>query len=173
MYYIPYNLDKNKSNEEKTNYQFILSLYLLAKRNPKDKLNNRITYTSIKNLCQTIKDTCGFTIGEKTASKIINSKTHQCYFIHIKETKTIELKNNFKGKTNSKFITLNRNELLFLIEQKSELLCKYYFYIKYYCGFCKVKNVNFTAKQFLSYIGYSINSNNYISKLSQFNTLLV
>ena len=45
--------------------------------------------------------------------------------------------------------------------------------MKYFCGYSKNKQQDFTALQFLKYCGYSTNSKNYISKLSQYNSLLL
>lgn len=50
----------------------------------------------------------------------------------------------------------------------------YYIYIKYYCSLAKKAGIkqDFTAKQFLSTIGYSIKSQSQIDKISTYNNIL-
>ena len=51
------------------------------------------------------------------------------------------------------------------------LLCKYYIYLKYYCSLAKKAGIkqDFTAKQFLTAIGYSTKSQKQIDKISTYN----
>ena len=55
----------------------------------------------------------------------------------------------------------------------NNLFAKYLIYLKYYCGYSKDNKTDFTAQQFLIACGYSVNSNNTLSQLSEYNGLLV
>ena len=69
---------------------------------------------------------------------------------------------------------LTENEVKLLQAQNDNLLCKYYIYMKYYCSLAQLAGTkqDFTAKQFLASIGYSINSNSQLDKISGYNSLL-
>lgn len=53
------------------------------------------------------------------------------------------------------------------------MLTKYYLYLKYYCGYSKSKQIDTTANQILSAIGYSGNSGKYKDLLCAYNSLLL
>ena len=68
--------------------------------------------------------------------------------------KRIIIHNNIVNRK-TPFICLNRDETNFLITMNDNLLCKYYIYLKYYCGYTKSKRIDSTAKQILFALGYS------------------
>ena len=53
------------------------------------------------------------------------------------------------------------------------MLTKYYLYLKYYCGYSKSKQIDTTANQILSAIGYSGNSGKNKDLLCAYNSLLL
>ena len=174
MYYIPYDETRD------IDYIFLLCLYGITQRN-KDKLYNIITYDTIQKLCDTInkyyKDITNNDkniISKSKLDRIINNEIYQLYFTIDKKQKQIIINNNFrKGKNDyNRFITISKSEANYFCAQRDNLLCKYYFYIKYYTGYSKNKTTDFTAKQFLCAIGYSANTNNYISRLCDYNNKL-
>ena len=59
-------------------------------------------------------------------------------------------------------------------QEEDNLLCKYYIYLKYYCSLAEKAGTkqDFTAKQFLSAIGYSTNSQSQLDKISSYNKKL-
>lgn len=165
------------SDSATVDYLFLLALYSIAKSNNVSKLKDTINYKSLRELSELLKQ-ANYNISTATLNRILNNRIQEYkeYFSYNKGNKTITLNIDFRNnKSQSKrpFITLNAEEVKFLISQSDNLLCKYYFYIKYYCGKSKCKSSDFTAKQCLDTIGYSIHNNKYISKLSQYNNLLV
>lgn len=162
-------------NETATiDYIFLLALYKIAKSNKADKLKNIIQYKSVKELSQMLADV-GCYRSTATINRILKDRIQQYndYLIYNKNDRVIILRNDFRQIQNNrnKFITIQRNNIDVLLQYDNNLLCKYYFYIVYYCG--KSKTTDFTAKQFLQSSGYTTNSNNYISKLSEFNGILL
>lgn len=169
MYYLHYE------EETSVNYCFLFSLYLLAERNTKERINNIIKYESLSKLSKRIETECNYKISSSTISRILNNSNYNLYLTHNKKDKTIMLNNNFKrtNKTaNNKFVVLNDYEIKFLIAEDNILLNKYYLYLKYYCGYSKSKESNFTAKQFLTAIGYCANSGKLLAEISRINFLL-
>ena len=157
-YYILY---KDVSN---INYIYLLKLYKIAKCYNDTLIRNTIQYKTIKELAEKAD------IKYTTLTKMLKDKQYKDYFI-VKD-KQIILNNNFKEKKNVSFITLNEEQVDYLIQMNDNLLAKYFIYHKYYCGFSKDNKHNSTAKQILETMGYSSKSNNYISKISEYNKLL-
>lgn len=162
-------------NETATiDYIFLLALYKIAKSNKADKLKNIIQYKSVKELSQMLADV-GCYRSTATINRILKDRIqyYNDYLIYNKTDRVIILRNDFRQIQNNrnKFITIQRKNIDILLQYDNNLLCKYYFYIVYYCG--KSKTTDFTAKQFLQSSGYTTNSNNYISKLSEFNGILL
>ena len=162
-------------NETATiDYIFLLALYKIAKSNKADKLKNIIQYKSVKELSQMLADV-GCYRSTATINRILKDRIQQYndYLIYNKTDRIIILRNDFRQIQNNrnKFITIQKNNIDVLLQYDNNLLCKYYFYIVYYCG--KSKTTDFTAKKFLQSSGYTTNSNNYISKLSEFNGILL
>jgi hypothetical protein len=114
-------------------------------------------------------------ISKSTLDRIIKSAEYRDFFTIDKTDKTIILHNDFHTKRGIPFIKLTKEEIYFLIRENDNLLCKYFLYLKYYCGIAKHNKTeqDFTAKQFLSAFGYSEKSNNYLDKISSYNKLLV
>lgn len=156
------------------NYCFLFSLFLIAEKNQKERLNNIITYNTLQDLSNKIK-MCGFDISPSSISRILNSEEYTPYFNKREQENTIKLNNNFKKGTanNSKFVVLTDREILFLLEQNNNLLNKYFLYLKYYCGFSKDKKTDSTAKQILDTIGYSSKSGKNKDNLCRYNSLLL
>ena len=115
--------------------------------------------------------------GMNTGNKYFNlAEMIESYFNYDNVNKVITLKNNFtKRQTGgkAKFIILTDREIDFLLIHKSELLTRYYLYIKYYCGFSGKNETDFTANQFLEASKYSTKAGNYKTLLSSYNSLLV
>ena len=166
QYYITY---KENSN---INYCFLLSLYLIAERDNKQRLYNTISFKTQKELSQRIQQHCNYNISYSTINRILKNTEYKEYF--TVNGNTIVLNNNFVGAgAQSRFIILNDKEVHFLLQQNDNLLVKYYLYIKYYCGYTKNKQIDTTANQVLEVLGYSTKSGNTKNKLSQYNTLLL
>lgn len=164
-YYIYYQEDTN------INYVYLLLLQRLAKYNTDTKCYDTITYENIKQLTDSINEHyCGNSVSQSTVSRVLNNEDYKEYFIYYKTEKKIQLLNNF-SKSNSKrnkFIVLNEQEAEMLIQNNDNLLCTYYCYLKYYCGYSKSKEIDTTAKQFFSACGYK-ESGRYKTKLSEYN----
>jgi hypothetical protein len=158
--------------KSKVNYCFLFSLFLIAKSET-DKLNNTITFKSLNDLKTTISEQCKYNISVSTISRILNDDNYNTYF--QKEENKIILNTNFKRgneQRKNKFVILNENEMRFLLSKKNKLLNKYYLYLKYYCGYSKSKEIDSTAEQILSAIGYSANCGNNKYSLCEFNAEL-
>jgi hypothetical protein len=162
-YYIPFDLSKN------VNYNYIFSLYSIAEFDTNTKRYNIIKYKSKKQLAEMLD------IAPKTLSNIINNKDYNLFFYFDDKNKQIQINNNFtKDFTKKPFVILYDEELKILLKEKDNLLLKYFIYLKYFCGYTESKGIiqDFTIKQFLEFCGYSINSNNYISRISSYNSFL-
>lgn len=166
-------------NTAKINYTFLFSLYTIAERKY-NNIKDTIKFNTFKELQEKIKLSTEHIFSISTISRIVkDTELYFPYFSILKpyqETNSyyvITLKNNFKkgfAESNT-FITLTQNEIDFLIKQDTNLLTKYYLYLKYWIGHTKEKQTDTTAKQFLSAIGYSQSGNN-ITKISNYNKLL-
>lgn len=157
-------------------YCFLLALYKIAQTNNGERLKNKIQYNNIEELSKKIQANCGgYSISTASLYRNISSPKYKKYFSIDKETRSILLYNDFRtGKAKeNKFITISEKECSFLLANNNNLLCKYFAYIKYYCGYNKGKGTDFTAEQFLSAIGYSSKSGNNKQKLSLYNGLLL
>ena len=168
QYYIRY---KENSN---INYCFLFSLYLLAEKDNDKRLYTTISYSSQKELSHTIKHRLNYDISQSTVSRALKDTEYKEYFTVDTINHYIILKNDFAGTgKHNKFIVLTDKEINFLIQQNDNLLIKYYLYIKYYCGYNRNKQIDTTANQILSALGYSTKSGNTKTKLSQYNNLLL
>lgn len=181
-FYIPYYENYN------INYIYLLLLYKLAEANKKQWIRSIVNYSSFKDLMNRMNDVAssivkkqGTTadkiqvISASTISRILNNTEYKEYFKWQKDEKRIILLNDFRKSNSSKipFVSLDENAVSFLIEQNDNLLAKYYLYLKYYCGSSKNKQTDTTAKQFLDALGYSTKSGSFVSKISEYNSLLV
>ena len=162
----------NYDEKATVNYSFLFALFCIAETNKKEKIDNIIVYKSLKDLANKMQVKCGYYVSPSTISRILNDEKYLPYF--SKSGNTITLNTNYKkGKSASnKFVVLNDNELLFLLQQDNKQLTKYYLYLKYYCGYSKSKTIDTTANQILSAIGYSANCGNNKDSLCKYNTLL-
>lgn len=168
-YYINYDEQAN------INYCFLFCLYCISAKDHNKRINNTIIYKNINDLSATIKCKCNYNISVSTISRILkDTDKYKNYFTVNTAENTIILNNNFKkgSAASNKFITLSDREINFLIEQDNKMLNKYYLYLKYYCGYSKSKQIDTTANQILSAIGYSINCGNNKNNLCKFNALL-
>lgn len=165
-FYIPYEAKAD------INYIYLLYLYSLAEYSTTKNLFDTVSYSSIRALQKQIEDKFGKgSISLSTLSRLLNDNRYGDYFKVDLKRKEIALQNATKGM--SCFVMLTNREVEFLLERKDNLLVKYFLYIKHFCGLGAVGKQDFTAKQFLSFCGYSTKSNEYISKISAYNRLLV
>ena len=181
-FYIPYYENYN------INYIYLLLLYKLAEADKKQWIRNIVKYNNFKDLVDRMNDVAssivkkqGTTtdkikvISASTISRISNNTEYKEYFKWQKDEKRIILLNDFRKSNSSKipFVSLCENAVSFLIEQNDNLLVKYYLYLKYHCESSKNKQTDTTAKQFLDALGYSTKSGSFVSKISEYNSLLV
>ena len=144
-------------------YIYLFQLYENAEFNTETKRYDTVRYNNNNALAEMLK------ISSSTAKRLLNDERYKEFFTVDKDTKTIHLLNDIKGKP---FVCLDRHEVYFLCNRADNLLCKYLIYLKYYCGYSRNGETDFTAGQFLDTIGYSLNSST-PSKLSEYNSLLV
>ena len=136
MYYLHYE------EETSVNYCFLFSLYLLAERNTKERINNIIKYESLSKLSKRIETECNYKISSSTISRILNNSNYNLYLTHNKKDKTIMLdpmlkvinkyneimdkkmlktiKNYYKRRYASNFYLTPRNEVLTFINNQIE-----------------------------------------------------
>lgn len=163
IYYI------NFKPEADINYLHLFSLYDLATYNVDKKAYDTITYTSISKLADLLP------FSTATLNRILSNDEYKHFISVDKEKKIINLNNSvIKGSNNNCFVRLNRKEVAYLQKENDNLLCKYYIYMKYYCSLAEKagKKQDFTAKQFLLAIGYSIKSQAQVDKISNYNKRL-
>lgn len=156
------------------NYIYLFYLYRIAERYEQGGVKSDINYKSTTDLLGQINSK-GKVISYSTLNRLLKNTEYQPFF-KIDERglhNTIILNNEFSNKLNKKqsFVVLNPKTYNLLIQQKNNLLAKYTIYIKHSCGLYGGQS-DFTANQFLSTFGYSINSNNTKDMLSGFNLLL-
>lgn len=172
-YFIKYN------PRDRVNYIYLFMLYGIAEYNKKTMTYNIITYNTKKELAAKINNTYNKDNGEalsySTLVRVLNNAVYNDYF--TVQDNSIILNNSFsKYSKNSEipFVILTNKEADFLIQNKDNLLARYYIYLKYYCGLAAKAGTiqNFTAKQFLSSIGMSVDNHNNLSKISSYNNLL-
>lgn len=166
--YIPYDERAN------INYVYLIQFYLCANYNKERKAFDEISYKTIEDLTRQlnffVKDKNKY-ISNSTVRRILSDSNYGNYFSVNKQEKLIYINNNIKNK--NKFVVIDFKEANLILQSRDNLLAKYLLYLKYYCGYSKSKKIDTTAKQFLNACGYSINSNAYISKISEYNRLLV
>lgn len=160
-YYLRFDLSAD------INYLHLFLFYDIAEYSIEDKAYNRIKYRSIAELSNRLG------LSNSTVSRILNNDEYKKFMIINKGSKEITLLNTFKEKKEVAFVCLNKNIVNLLKYYNDNLFCKYVIYIKYYCGYSKTNNTDFTAKQFLSAFGYCATSNSYLNKLNRYNAILV
>lgn len=182
-YYVPYYEEYN------INYIYLLLFYRMAVVDKNLWIKNTVNYRSLKDLAKRMNElsNCIRTeshntaqevqiISQSTISRISNNAEYSKYFEWQKDNKKIVLFNDFRNTTNSKkipFVCLDEDVVSFLIEQNDNLLATYYLYLKYHCGSSKNKQTDTTTKQFLDALGYSTKSGSFVSRISEYNSLLV
>lgn len=144
-------------------YIYLFQLYQNAEYNKETKRYDTIRYNNQQRLAEMLNT------SSSTVKRLLNDERYKDFFTVDKSNKIIYLLNDIKGKP---FVCLDRYEIYFLCNRADNLLCKYLLYIKYYCGYSKNGETDFTAEQFLRSICYSLNSS-IPSKLSEYNSLLV
>lgn len=166
QYYIIY--------DEKTNINYIYLLFFMsiAEYNPASNRYDIVRYKSIKKLADTINEVCGDnSISTSTLNRLLDrSEQYENYLLFDRKNKIIYINNYIKDK--SKFVYITQNEAKFFMKFKDNILFRYYLYHKYWCGFCKNKSHDSTAKQILQGLGYSDMSNRMVSLLSSYNSIL-
>ena len=182
-YYVPYYEEYN------INYIYLLLFYRMAVVDKNLWIKNTVNYRSLKDLAKRMNELSNYIrkerndtaqevqiISQSTISRISNNSEYSKYFEWQKDNKKIVLFNDFRNTTNSKkipFVCLDEDVVSFLIEQNDNLLATYYLYLKYHCGSSKNKQTDTTAKQFLDALGYSTKSGSFVSRISEYNSLLV
>lgn len=158
------------------NYFYLFELMEQASYTPSKKAYDTITYKSIAKLAEKLS------FSKSVLDRILDSNHKQGakyadFFTVDKTQKQIKLHNSFiAGCEKRPFVVLSAGEVAFLRKHKdierSNLLCQYLIYIKYYCGKSKTKTTDFTMKQFLTATNYSTNSHSQENLLSAFNSLI-
>lgn len=183
-FYLPYYLS------HKVNYIYLLFLYSIAERTDESKIKTDIDFTSFQELENKIninlkkyqkKDSKGKSktlVSASTLSRMIKNEEYKNFFWYHKfgANHLIVLNNDFSKnnqgkKYSSQFVRLSPEEVKLLLELQDNLLAQYIIYLEHFCGISG-NNTDFTAKQFLFACGYKTNSNNYLSKISEYNNLL-
>lgn len=163
VYYLHFNPKAD------VNYLHLFSLYDLADYNPATKAYDTINYTSIPKLAALLP------YSNSTLNRILANDEYKDFLTIDKDKRVITLNSSvIKGSNNNCFVRLTNIEIAYLRQAKDNLLCKYYIYLKYYCYIAEKAGTkqDFTAKQFLSAIGYSTNSQSQLDKISSYNTKL-
>lgn len=127
-------------------------------------------------------------VSSTTLSRMVKSGDYDMFFgfDEVGTDKLIVLFNDFSGLAHlaatsgssekvkrQSFVALSSAMIDLLLETKDNFLAQYLIYLVHYCRIAKNKGTDFTAKQFLSATGYSIVSNNNLSKVSECNKILV
>jgi len=163
VYYLHFNPKAD------VNYLHLFSLYDLADYNPATKAYDTITYTSIPKLAALLP------YSNSTLNRLLANDKYKDFISIDKDNRVITLNSSvIKGSNNNCFVRLTKKEIAYLRQEKDNLLCKYYIYLKYYCYIAEKAGTkqDFTAKQFLSAIGYSTNSQSQLDKISSYNKKL-
>ena len=163
-YFLPYN------EKEQANYIYILMFYSIANYNKTTKRYDTIKYSSIKNLRDQLNNISNKTISESTLRRLLQKECYKTFLQIDSSTKTIRILNDIKKC--SKFVMIHDSAAQIIMDNGDNLFATYYLYLKYYCGYSKSRKIDTTAKQFLAACGYSTNSNSYISKISEYNSIL-
>lgn len=166
-YYIKYNQKINKIN-----IIYLLCLYVISEYNIQTKMYDIIHFSSLKELSNRIYKYTGKQISKSTLSRLITqiqqNNSNYNEFIQVIENNTIKINNNIK-ECNS-FVTIEKEIAYKIIAKNDNMLAKYALFLLYNCG--KYKKIDYTAKQILEMLDYSIKSGSNISKISYYNSFL-
>jgi hypothetical protein len=126
----------------KIDYLVLFSLYDIAEYNPKTKVFDTIHYSSVAQLAEKTG------LSNYAITKMMKDKTYSDFLIADKGKKEIFLKNNFSNCQKQAFVKLTYQEVALLrtVKETPNLFCRYWLYLKYYCGYSKSKKTDFTAK---------------------------
>lgn len=163
IYYLHFKPDAD------VNYLHLFSLYDLADYNPATKAYDTINYTSIPKLAALLP------YSNSTLNRLLANDEYKDFLTIDKDKRVITLNSSvIKESNNNCFVRLTDKEVAYLRQEQDNLLCKYYIYLKYYCSLAEKAGTkqDFTAKQFLSAIGYSTNSQSQLDKISSYNKKL-
>ena len=149
----------------KIDYLYLFAFYDLAEYNEESKVFDTVRYKSVRELAERLN------ISTSTVNRILDNPAYKDFLDIDKKAKTITIKNSFAKGTKDPFVRLTSVEVDLIKEIGDILFAKYLIYLKYYCGYSKDKKTDFTAKQFLTACGYSINANNMFDTLSDYNRL--
>lgn len=148
-------------------YLYLLAFYDLAEYNEESKVFNKIHYSSVRVLAESLN------ISTATVNRILSNPEYNEFMCIDKSNKTITLCNTFIRGQSEQFIRLTADEVSLIREVNTNLFAKYLIYLKYYCGYSRDNKTDFTAQQFLSACGYSVKSNATLDTISRYNGLLV
>ena len=160
-YYIPF------IPKAEIDYLHLFELMEQAEYTPSTKAYDTISYKSIAKLAEKLS------YSSSTLDRILSGDKYSGYLSADKKKKIIKLNTAFnRGNITQPFVCLTDTEISFLRKHRDNKLCNYLVYMKYYCGACGNKGQNFTAEQFLTACGYSINANSNFDDLGRYNKLL-
>lgn len=162
-YYLPFKEDAGII------YLNLLAFYDIAEYRPEVKAYDTIHYSSVKELAERLQ------LSTSTVTRILDSDKYRYFMTVDKANKTIRLHCSFPKGQKAAFVRLTAAEVMLIRKQNKDqnLLAEYLIYMKYYCGFSKSKETDFTAKQFLTACGYSTKAKTNFDRLTGFNSLLV
>lgn len=148
-------------------YLYLLAFYDLAEYNTVSKVFDTIHYSSVRLLAESLN------VSSPTVNRILDNPAYNDFMKVDKQSKTITLCNSFSKGVSEQFVRLTADEVSLIREVNTNLFAKYLIYLKYYCGYTRDKQTDFTAQQFLSTCGYSTKSNSTLDQISTYNRLLV
>ena len=148
-------------------YLYLLAFYDLAEYNEESKVFDTIRYPSVRVLAERLN------VSPATVKRIFDNPAYAEFIGIDKTAKTITLFNSFAKGQKEQFVRLTAEEVSLIREVGTNLFAKYLIYLKYYCGYTKDNQTDFTAKQFLIACGYSVNSNDTLNTISKYNGLLL
>lgn len=149
----------------KINYLYLLRLYCLAEFDLSKRIYNKIPFNNYTQLADLLQ------VSSSTIRRIRDSADYSIFLEFNYDS--IVIRNDFRDKSRL-FVVLTDIEVQQLLELQDSEIVRYYLYIKYYTLLAEKqgKKQDFTAKQYLSAIGSSVKSNDNISRISSYNTIL-
>lgn len=168
MIYFPY-----QERVKDFNLLYMLYLYGLAEYDRKTKCRDKIVFSTRKKLTEDINAKYNISLSASTIERLIKNADFYSFYYKIDFSKSqIRLQNDFQKKKEVRFIRLSDKAFQALIEQKNDLLIKYYCYLCYNCGKSFSGVIDHTAELILSNMGYCGKSKKYKDLLYHFNSLL-
>lgn len=168
MIYFPY-----QEKVKEFNLLYMLYLYGLAEYDRETKCRDKIVFSTRKQLAKDINAKFDINLSDSTIERLIKKADSYGFYYKIDFSKNqIKLQNDFQQKKEVRFVTISDKAFKALIEQKNDLLCKYYFYLCFNCGKSSTKSIDHTAELILSNMGYCGTSKTYKDLIYSFNSLL-